>query len=49
METPNRDDAGATAVEYCIFAALIAVVVFGAVTALGIGTNGLFQTIPPGL
>jgi Flp pilus assembly pilin Flp len=43
----QKDEIGATAVEYCILAALVAGLIVGAVTALGIATNGLFQTIPP--
>lgn len=42
--TCYRAERGATAVEYAIMASLIAVVVVGAVAALGIGTNGLFQS-----
>lgn len=35
---------GATAVEYGIMVALIAVVIIGAVTALGLGLNGVFSS-----
>jgi Flp pilus assembly pilin Flp len=43
----SRDvvDAGATAVEYALMVVLIAAVIVGAVTALGLATAGLF-TIP---
>lgn len=37
---------GATAVEYGIFVAFIAAVVISGVAALGIGTQGLFSTVP---
>lgn len=36
---------GATAVEYGIFVAFIAAVIITAVTALGVGTIGLFQPV----
>ncbi len=44
----TRDDRGATAVEYGLMVALIAVVIVGAVTAFGIAVNGLFF-IPAGV
>ena len=37
-----RDDRGATAVEYGLMVALIAIVIIFAVTALGSSLNGLF-------
>jgi pilus assembly protein Flp/PilA len=37
-----RDESGATAVEYAIMVALIAVVIIGAVTAFGQNVNDLF-------
>jgi pilus assembly protein Flp/PilA len=37
---PSED--GATSVEYALMAALIALVVIGGVTALGVATNDLF-------
>jgi len=40
-----RDDRGVTAVEYSLMAGLIAVVIVGAVTALGLSVNGLFASI----
>lgn len=40
-----RDDRGVTAVEYGLMGALVAVVIVGAVTALGLGVNGLFDSI----
>jgi pilus assembly protein Flp/PilA len=40
-----RDESGATAIEYGLIAALIAVVVIGAVTAVGTGLSGTFQTV----
>ena len=41
----KRDEKGATAVEYGLMVALIAVAIIGTVTALGTGLNGLFTTI----
>jgi pilus assembly protein Flp/PilA len=38
-----KDESGATAVEYGLMVALIAVVIIGAVTALGTAVNGKFQ------
>jgi pilus assembly protein Flp/PilA len=40
-----RDDRGATAVEYSLMVALIAVVIIVAVTALGTNLTSLFQTV----
>jgi pilus assembly protein Flp/PilA len=40
-----NDESGATAIEYGLIAALIAVVVIGAVTAIGTKLNGTFTTI----
>jgi pilus assembly protein Flp/PilA len=40
-----RDDSGATAIEYGLIAALIAVVVIGAVTAVGTSLSGTFSTV----
>lgn len=40
-----RDESGATAIEYGLIAALIAVVVIGAVTAVGTGLSGTFHTV----
>ena len=37
-----RDESGATAIEYGLIAALIAVVVIGAVTAIGTGLSTTF-------
>ena len=41
----NRDERGATAVEYGLMVALIAVAIIGTVTALGGGLNSLFTQI----
>ena len=41
----NRDERGATAVEYGLMVALIAVVIIGAVTLLGGNLNNLFNTV----
>ena len=40
-----RDDRGATAVEYGLMVALIAVVIVLGVTAFGLSVQGLFQSI----
>jgi pilus assembly protein Flp/PilA len=40
-----KDESGATAIEYGLIAALIAVVVIGAVSAIGTKLNGTFTTI----
>jgi pilus assembly protein Flp/PilA len=40
-----RDESGATAIEYGLIAALIAVVVIGAVSAVGTGLSGTFSTV----
>jgi pilus assembly protein Flp/PilA len=41
----GRDKKGATAIEYGLIAALIAVVIIGVVTAVGNGLTGTFQSI----
>lgn len=41
----NRGERGATAVEYGLMVALIAVVIIGAVGLLGNTLNGMFNTI----
>ncbi|MBV9992342.1 MAG: Flp family type IVb pilin [Alphaproteobacteria bacterium] len=48
METFARfieNESGATAIEYGLIAALIAVVVIGAVTAVGTGLSSTFNTV----
>ena len=48
MKTIQRfiaNDSGATAIEYGLIAALIAVVVIGAVSAVGTGLTGTFNTV----
>jgi pilus assembly protein Flp/PilA len=40
-----RDESGATAIEYGLIAALISVVIIGAVTALGNGLQTTFSTV----
>lgn len=40
-----NDESGATAIEYGLIAALIAVVVIGAVSLIGTKLNGTFTTI----
>jgi Flp pilus assembly protein, pilin Flp len=42
---PAKNEKGATAVEYALMVALIAVVIIGAVTALGLGLAGKFQAV----
>lgn len=41
----TKSERGATAVEYGIMVALIAVVVIGAVTAIGTNLNTMFNTV----
>ena len=41
----HRDDRGATAVEYGLIVALIAAVIIGAVTALGVNIEGVFNNV----
>ncbi len=45
----NRDETGATAVEYGIMVALIAVVIIAAVTLLGGNVNTMFQNTACGI
>jgi len=40
-----NDESGATAIEYGLIAALIAVVIIGAVTAVGGGLEGTFNKV----
>ena len=40
-----KDEEGATAIEYGLLAALIAVVIIGAVTLVGTGLNTTFTTV----
>jgi pilus assembly protein Flp/PilA len=40
-----RDESGATAIEYGLIAALIAVVIITAVTAVGTNLQGTFNTV----
>jgi pilus assembly protein Flp/PilA len=44
-----RDDSGATAIEYGLIAALISVVIIGAVTAVGSKLSGVFTSIATAL
>ncbi len=44
-ERIERDDKGATAVEYGLMVALIAVVIIGAVTAIGTSLTDVFQGV----
>ena len=43
------DETGATAIEYGLIAALIAVVIIGAVTALGTTIKGKFNDVVTGM
>jgi pilus assembly protein Flp/PilA len=43
-----KDESGATAIEYGLIAALIAVVIIGAVTTLGGNMNSAFETVATG-
>jgi pilus assembly protein Flp/PilA len=45
MKTFMKDESGATAIEYGLIAALIAVVIIAAVTAVGQSLNTTFSTI----
>jgi pilus assembly protein Flp/PilA len=40
-----KDESGATAIEYGLIAALIAVVIIGAVTQAGTAVDGTFTTV----
>jgi pilus assembly protein Flp/PilA len=40
-----NDDSGATAIEYAMIAAFIAVAIVGAVTALGTSLTGIFGNV----
>jgi pilus assembly protein Flp/PilA len=44
-----RDDSGATAIEYGLIAALIAVVIIGALSTIGTNLNSAFTTISTNL
>lgn len=44
-----RDESGATAIEYGLIAALIALVIIGAVTTLGTNLSSKFQGISTGI
>ena len=45
MTAPRKDDKGATAVEYGLMVALIAVVIIAAVTLLGTKLSTLFNNV----
>lgn len=45
MQNFFKNESGATAIEYGLIAALIAVVIIGAVTSLGTGTSATFQKV----
>lgn len=44
-----KDESGATAIEYGLIAALIAVVIIAAVTTLGTTISGKFQAVTNGM
>jgi len=44
-----KDESGATAIEYGLIAALIAVVIIGAVTAVGTSLSTTFTSVSTGL
>ena len=44
-----KDESGATAIEYGLIAALIAVVIIGALQALGVSLNTKFTSVTTGL
>ena len=44
-----RDESGATAIEYGLIAALISVVIIGAVTLLGTNLSATFQAVAAAL
>lgn len=44
-----KDESGATAIEYGLIAALIAVAIIGGVTALGNSANATFNTVSDSL
>jgi pilus assembly protein Flp/PilA len=44
-----KDESGATAIEYGLIAALIAVVIIGAVTSAGGAVQGTFQAVADAL
>jgi pilus assembly protein Flp/PilA len=44
-----REESGVTAIEYGLIAALIAVVIIGAVAAVGTNLSGVFSTVSSSL
>jgi len=49
IQTFARDEEGVTAIEYGLIAALIAVVIIGAVTLVGTNLNAIFGTVAAAL
>ena len=49
LQTMKSEDRGATAVEYALMVGLIAVVIIGAVSALGVQLNALFTSVKDSL
>lgn len=43
-----KNQTGVTAIEYALIAGLVAIVIVGAVTALGTSVSGLFQSVLSG-
>lgn len=44
----SRDDRGATAIEYSLIAAFIAIIIVGSVQQVGGGLDAIFQSIQAG-
>jgi len=44
-----KDEEGATAIEYCLIASLISVVIIVAITAVGGNLSGVFTTVSTNL
>ena len=49
LRSRSRSEQGATAVEYAIMASLIAMVIIGAVTAIGLALSAKFDLVGPAL
>ena len=45
MQSFLKDEHGATAIEYAMIAAFIAIAIVGAVTSLGTSLNGIFANV----
>ena len=49
LDAFSRDEGGATAIEYGLIAALIAVVLIGGLTVLGLSLQGVFSNVERGV